>query len=50
MSGYKNPAPTLARTSRMGSSKPLGAPFLAGSALKLRPGSTHTISVLDSLQ
>ena len=29
--GYRNPAPTLALTSRMGKVKPVGAPFLLGS-------------------
>jgi hypothetical protein len=35
-SGYKNPAPTEARTSRMGRVNPEGAPFKAGSDVKER--------------
>lgn len=30
-SGYRNPAPTLARMSRIGRTKPVGAPFCSGS-------------------
>ncbi len=33
---YRNPAPTEARTSRTGMRKPLGAPYSAGSWLRLR--------------
>jgi len=33
-SGYKNPAPTEARTSRMGRTNPVGAPLMEGSAVK----------------
>jgi hypothetical protein len=32
--GYKNPAPTLARTSRINKSNPVGTPLAVGSELK----------------
>ena len=34
--GYRNPAPTLARTSRTGTVNPVGAPFRFGSWLRLK--------------